>query len=105
MRVLLQNPSKTALKSRFSVQRLHRGEQQHIPDRLAVGQQHAHSVDAEADAARGGHAKLEGVEEVLVGGKMALKGHLGDDFCCFSGILSDSGGVVLCFYLLCFTLS
>jgi len=50
--VLLQNPSKTALKPLFSVQRLHRGEQQHVADCLAVGQQHRHAVDAEADAAR-----------------------------------------------------
>jgi len=57
---LLQNPSKTALKPLFSVQRLHRGEQQYIPDRLAVGQQHRHSVDAEADAARGGQDDLSG---------------------------------------------
>jgi len=46
---LLQNPSKTALKPLFSVQRLHRGEQQNIPDRLTVRQQHGHAVDAEAD--------------------------------------------------------
>ena len=52
MRVLPQNPSKTALKPLFSVQRLHGGEQQHIANRLTIGQQHAHSVDAEADAAR-----------------------------------------------------
>ena len=60
MRVLPQNPPKTALKPLFSVQRLHDGEQQHIADRLAVGQQHAHSVDAEADAARGGQDDLSG---------------------------------------------
>jgi len=47
-----QNTPKSPIFSHFLVQRLHRGEQQHIPDRLTVGQQHAHSVDAEADAAR-----------------------------------------------------
>ena len=80
-----QNTPKSPIFSHFLVQRLHRGEQQHIPDRLTVGQQHAHSVDAEADAARGGHAQLEGVEEVLVGGKMALKGHLRPIFAVFQG--------------------
>ena len=32
------------------VQGLHRGEQQYIADGLAVGQEHAHAVDAEAQA-------------------------------------------------------
>ena len=90
-----QNTPKSPIFSHFLVQRLHGGEQQNVADGLAVGQQHGHAVDAEADAARGGHAQLEGVEEVLVGGKMALKGHLGDDFCCFSGILSDFQKVFL----------
>ncbi len=40
---------------------------QHVPDTGAVCQQHAEPVDAVADAARGGHADLEGVEEVFVG--------------------------------------
>jgi len=39
----------------FLVQRLHGGEQQHIADGRAVGEQHDHAVDAVADAACGGH--------------------------------------------------
>ena len=72
----------------YLIQRFHCGEQQNISDRLTVGQQHGHAVDAEADAARRGHAQFEGVEEVLVGGKMALKGHLGDDFCCAARVFT-----------------
>ena len=41
-------------------QSLHRGEQQDVADGLAVGQQHGHAVDAEADAARGGQDDLSG---------------------------------------------
>ena len=47
-----ENPCNSPLLSLLLVQTLHRGEQQHIPDRLTIGQQHAHSVNAEADAAR-----------------------------------------------------
>ena len=36
-------------------QSLHRGEQQNIADRLAVGQQHGHAVDAEAEDGLTGH--------------------------------------------------
>ena len=39
-----------------SLHRLHRREQQHVADARAVGEQHAHAVDAVADAARGRHA-------------------------------------------------
>ena len=80
-----ENPCNSPLLSLLLVQTLHGGEEEDVADRLAVGQQHAHAVDAEADAARGGHAKLEGVEEVLVGGKMALKGHLRPIFAVFQG--------------------
>jgi len=34
---------------------LHRGEQQNISDRLAVGQEHGHAVDAEAEDGLTGH--------------------------------------------------
>ena len=34
-------------------------EEHHVADRLAVGQQHDHAVDADAHAAGGGHAVLE----------------------------------------------
>jgi len=35
---------------------LHSGEQQHVADRIGIGQQHDEAVEAEAEAARGGHA-------------------------------------------------
>ena len=50
-----------------SVQRLHGGEQQHIADGRRVGHEHDHAVDAVADAARGGHADIQSIEEVLIG--------------------------------------
>ena len=55
-----ETPCNLPLLSLLLVQTLHCGEQQYIPDRLAVGQQHRHSVDAEADAARGGQDDLSG---------------------------------------------
>ena len=45
---------------------LHGGEEQHVADGGAVGHQHDHAVQAEAQAARGRHAVLQGVDEVLV---------------------------------------
>ena len=48
------------------VHRLHRGEEQHIADGSIVGHQHDHAVDADAQAACGRHAVLEGVDVVLV---------------------------------------
>ena len=46
--------------------RLHRGEQQHVADRGAVGQQHDKTVDAEAQAARGGQAVLQSIDVVVI---------------------------------------
>src|SRR5471032_200928 len=36
------------------------GEEDHVPDALGAGEEHAEPVDADAHAARGGHAVLEG---------------------------------------------
>src|SRR5256885_11073054 len=41
-------------------------EQDHVADAGAVGQQHHQAVDADAAAACGGHAVLEGTNEVVV---------------------------------------
>ena len=46
--------------------RLHRGEQQHIADGGAVGEQHHQTVHAEAQTARGGQAVLQCVHVVVV---------------------------------------
>ena len=48
------------------VKRLHGGEQNDLPDGVAVGKQHDAAVDADAQAARGRHTVLQGGEEVLV---------------------------------------
>ena len=68
-------PVKSSLLLIFSLflltHRLHGGEEQHVTNRGAVGHQHDHAVQAEAQATRGGHAVLQGVDEVLV--------HLGVD--------------------------
>ena len=48
------------------IQRLHRREQQNIPYRLVIRQQHYQAVDAVADASGGGHTDFEGVDEVFV---------------------------------------
>ena len=44
-----------------SVHRLHRGEQQDVADGGVVRHEHDHAVDADAQAAGGGHAVLQGV--------------------------------------------
>ena len=46
--------------------RAHRGEQQHIADGGAVGEQHHQTVHAEAQTARGGQAVLQCVHVVVV---------------------------------------
>ena len=55
-----ENPCNSPLLNLLLVQTFHGGEQQNIADGLAVGQQHGHAVDAEADAARGGQDDLSG---------------------------------------------
>ena len=54
------NRSYSPILQQFLLLALHGGEQQNVADCLTVGQQHGHAVDAEADAARGGHTQLEG---------------------------------------------
>ena len=46
--------------------RLHCGEEDHVPDGGGVGKEHHQPVDADADAAGGGHAVLHGRHEILV---------------------------------------
>ena len=45
---------------------LHGGEQQHLLDVVAVGQEHGETIDAEAPATGGREAVLHGDAEVLV---------------------------------------
>ncbi len=52
--------------SELVTQRLHRGEEDHVADGVGVGEQHHAAVDADAQAARGGQAVLQGVDIVLV---------------------------------------
>ena len=47
-------------------QGLHGGEQDDLTDGVGAGQQHDTAVDADAHAARGGHAVFHGVQEVLI---------------------------------------
>ena len=42
------------------------GEKDDIPDRLRSGQQHHEAIDADTDAARGGHAVLERLQELCI---------------------------------------
>ena len=49
-----------------SVDRLHRGEQQNIADRGAVGQQHNKAIHTEAEAACGGQTILQRVDIVII---------------------------------------
>ena len=72
--------------------RLHGGEEQHITNRRAVGHQHDHTVQAEAQAARGGHTVLEGVDEVLVDLGVDALGLAGSDLLLEAAALVD--GVV-----------
>ena len=53
------------------LQGLHGGEEQHIANGGAVGQQHHQAIQAKAQSARGRHTILQGVDKVLV--------HLGMD--------------------------
>ena len=46
--------------------RLHRGEQQHVTDRSAVRQQHDQTVNTEAKAARGRQTVLQSVDVVVI---------------------------------------
>ena len=73
---------------------LHRGEQQHVTDRRAVGQQHDEAIHAEAEAARGGQAVLKGVDVVVVdlGLAVRLNGLALSDLALEAGLLVD--GVV-----------
>ena len=50
----------------FSIEGLHRGEEDHVADGVGVGEQHHAAVDADTHAARGGQAVLQGVDEILV---------------------------------------
>ena len=77
-----------------SVDRLHRGEQQHVTDRRAVCQQHDQTIHAEAEAARGGQAVLKGVDVVVVdlGLAVRLNGLALSDLALEAGLLVD--GVV-----------
>ena len=66
-RISFGNPSYLRFDSRILLlNRLHRGEQQHVADGGAVGQQHDQTVHAEAQAARGGQAVLQSVDVVVV---------------------------------------
>ena len=62
------------------LQRLHRGEEQHVADGGRIGEQHHEAVEAEAEAARGGQAVFQREDEVLVhrgvGALRALGGDL-----------------------------
>ena len=44
---------------------LHGGEEQHVADGSAVGHQHDHAVQAEAQAARGGHRRACGLSRAI----------------------------------------
>ena len=46
--------------------RLHRGEQQHVTDRCTISKQHHQTIHAEAQTARGGQAVLQCVDVVVV---------------------------------------
>ena len=50
----------------FSIEGLHRGEQNDLTDGIRIGQEHDATVDADAQTARGRHTVLQGGEEVLV---------------------------------------
>ena len=71
---------------------LHGGEEQHVADGSAVGHQHDHAVQAEAQAARGGHAVFKGVDEVLVDLGVDALGLAGSDLLLEAAALVD--GVV-----------
>ena len=57
----------------FLVQRLHCREQQDVADGSGVGEEHDQTVDAHAHAARGRHAVLERVDEVLEIGRASCR--------------------------------
>ena len=66
---------------------LHGGEEQNVPYGIAVGEQHYEAVEAEAQAARGGHAVFQGVDEVLVHlGVDALGLNLRRNWCTFGAL-------------------
>ena len=52
--------------SELVTQGLHRGEENHFPNAVGAREHHDAAVDADAQAARGGQAVLQGGDEVLV---------------------------------------
>ena len=71
---------------------LHGGEEQHVTDGGAVGHQHDHAVQTEAQTARGRHAVFQGIDEVLVDLGVDALGLAGSDLLLEAATLVD--GVV-----------
>ena len=55
-----------------SVLRPHGGKEEDVADRCLPGEEHDQPVDADAEAAGGRHARLDGLDEVLVHGRRFL---------------------------------
>ena len=64
-RPFAQSPATEAIQTGGSF-RLQLREQDDIPDAFLAEQHHAEAVDADADAAGGGHAVFEGDEKIFI---------------------------------------
>lgn len=72
-----------------SVKRLHCGEKQNVPDGGGIGQEHDNPVDAETDAAGGGHSVFECSDEVFINGHCLIVA-----FCFFLRLLFETRTLV-----------
>ncbi len=59
-------PRRLLHQNHYPLAALQLREEDDVADRVAAREEHDEAVDAEAEAARGGHAALEGADEVLV---------------------------------------
>lgn len=72
-----------------SVNGLHCGEEQNVPDGGGIGQEHDDPVDAETDAAGGGHSVFECSDEVFINGHCLIVA-----FCFFLRLLFETRTLV-----------
>ena len=62
---MLFNTENVEIKD-LSIQGLHGGEEDHVPDGVRAGEQHDAAVDADAQAARGGQTVFQSVHVIVV---------------------------------------
>ena len=77
-----------------SLLRLQLREEHHVSDRITAREHHDEAVDADADAAGGGHAVFEGEEEFLVELLRFFAGPVFEGFGVKNALMPDTGSGV-----------